>query len=176
MKQLRVILLFAAAMLSLASCTTARKAIADQETLVWRYEIEPTSGQATQGSILVKVWSYSKDKNVAINQAGKNAVHGVLFKGVSALNDGSSRVPAQRAIVTDLNAETTYQDYFKAFFADGGKYMKYVNFVNNGVPAPGDIIKIKNEYKIGVKVSVSKDALRKEMEAAGIVRSLGSGF
>ena len=54
--------------------------------------------------------------------------------------------------------------------------MKYVNFVNNGIPAAGDIIKIRNEYKIGIKVSVSKDALRKEMEADGIIQSLSSGF
>lgn len=169
-------LLIALSITILASCSTVRQVKADKDTLVWRYEIEPTSGQATQGSILVKVWSYSKDKTVAQTQAGKNAVHGVLFKGVSALNDGNSRVPAQRPIITDPNIESKYADFFKDFFSDRGKYMKYVNFVNNGVPAAGDIIKIKNEYKIGVKVSISKDALRKEMEAEGIIKSLGSGF
>lgn len=158
-----------------ASCAT-KKNIADKATLTWQYEIEPTTGQATQGSILVKVWSYSKDKTVAIAQAGKNAVHGVLFKGVAALNNASARVPAQKAIVTDVNAETTHQAYFKDFFVDGGKYMKYVNFVNNGVPAPGDVIKVDKQYKIGVRVSVAKDALRKEMESAGVVKALGAGF
>jgi hypothetical protein len=54
--------------------------------------------------------------------------------------------------------------------------MKYVNFVNNGIPAPGDIIQVGKQYKVGVRVSVSKDALRKEMEAAGIVKALGAGF
>ena len=54
--------------------------------------------------------------------------------------------------------------------------MKYVTFVNNGVPGPGDILKIGKQYKVGIRVSVSKDALRKEMEAAGIVKSLGAGF
>jgi hypothetical protein len=138
--------------------------------------MEPTTGQAVQGSILVKVWSYSKSKDVALGQAGKNAVHGVLFKGVAALNNQYTRVPAQRPIVTDVNAEQTHSNYFKSFFSDGGKYMMYVNFVNNGVPLPGDIIKVGKEYKIGVTVSVSKDALRKEMEAAGVVKALGAGF
>lgn len=159
----------------LASCASTKK-LADKDTLTWQYEIEPTTGQATQGSVLVKVWSYSKDKNVATSQAGKNAVHGVLFKGVAALNTPSARVPAQKAIVNDVNAESAHETYFKDFFADGGKYMKYVNFVNNGIPAPGDIIKVGKMYKIGVKVSVSKDALRKEMEAAGVIRALGAGF
>ena len=175
MKLLFKIALIALAVLALASCSTAKK-VADKQTLTWQYEIEPTTGQAVQGSILVKVWSYSKDKNVATGQAGKNAVHGVLFKGVSALNNEYARVPAQKAIVTDVNAESTYESYFNDFFKDGGKYMKYVNFVNNGIPAPGDIIKVGKEYKIGVRVSVAKDALRKEMEAAGVVKALGAGF
>ena len=175
MKTLFKIALIALAVFTLASCSTAKK-VADKQTLTWQYEIEPTTGQAVQGSILVKVWSYSKDKNVAIGQAGKNAVHGVLFKGVSALNNEYARVPAQKAIVTDVNAESTFQNYFNDFFKDGGKYMKYVNFVNNGIPAPGDIIKVGKEYKIGVRVSVAKDALRKEMEAAGVVKALGAGF
>lgn len=175
MKSLFKIALIALAVLALASCSTAKK-VADKQTLTWQYEIEPTTGQAVQGSILVKVWSYSKDKNVATGQAGKNAVHGVLFKGVSALNNEYARLPAQKAIVTDVNAESTYESYFNDFFKDGGKYMKYVNFVNNGIPAPGDIIKVGKEYKIGVRVSVAKDALRKEMEAAGVVKALGAGF
>lgn len=175
MKVLFKITLIALAALTLASCATTKK-VADKQTLTWQYEIEPTTGQAVQGSILVKVWSYSKDKNVAITQAGKNAVHGVLFKGVSELKNEYARVPAQKAMVTDLNAESTYKSYLEDFFKDGGKYMKYVNFVNNGIPAPGDIIKVGKEYKIGVRVSVAKDALRKEMEAAGVVKALGAGF
>ena len=154
------------------SCSTARKA-ADRDTLTWQYEIEPTIGSAVQGAVLVKVWSYSKDKNVALEQAGKNAVHGILFKGIPAL---SIRHVAHKPIVTDFNAEQTHSSYFKSFFADRGKYMKFVNYINNGIPAPGDIIKVGKEYKIGVRVSVAKDALRKEMEAAGIAKSLTAGF
>ena len=175
MKTLRFFILLLS-VLSLASCTASRKALADKQTLVWRYEVEPTTGQAAQGSVLVKVWSYSKSRYVATTQAGKNAVHGILFKGVSALNDGNVRIPMQRPIVTDLNAEVAYNDYFKDFFRDGGKYQKYVNFINGGLPDPGDIVKIRKEYKIGMTVSVSKDALRKEMEEAGVVKRLGAGF
>ena len=123
------LLLFCIVIALLASCSVARQAVADKDTLTWRYEIEPTSGQAVQGSILVKVWSYSKDKYIPQTQAGKNAVHGVLFKGVAALNNAYARVPMQRPIVTDPNAETKYADFFETFFKDGGKYMKFINFV-----------------------------------------------
>ena len=157
-------------------CIAQSKKKADKATLTWQYEIEAATGLAIQGSIIVKVWSYSKSKTVALEQAAKNAVHGVLFKGIAAKNEGNIRIPAQRPIITDTNAEELNKDFLQDFFSDGGKYMKYVTFVNNGVPGPGDILKIGKQYKVGIRVSVSKDALRKEMEAAGIVKSLGAGF
>ena len=161
---------------ALASCSASRQVSSNPDTFSWNYEIEPTLGQATQGSILVKVWSYSKNKEIAQTHAARNAIHGILFKGVAAMNNEDIRVPAQRPMITDVDAEAKHEAFFKQFFADGGKYMKYVNFVNNGIPAPGDIIRVQNQYKIGVRVSVAKDALRKEMEAAGIIKPLGAGF
>ena len=53
---------------------------ANKDTKIWRYEIEGVS-QGTQGTYLIKVWSYSKKPKVAIEQAKKNAVHGVIFRG-----------------------------------------------------------------------------------------------
>jgi hypothetical protein len=38
------------------------------------------------------------------------------------------------------------------------------------------VIKIGKEYKIGVIVSVQKDYLRKDLEAAGVIKGLSSGF
>ena len=176
MKTIKRICLLLVALATVLSCSTARQAAADKDTFQWRYEIEPVAGQARQGYILVKVWTYSKDKNIAVSQAGKNAVHGVLFKGVAALTDAGSRIPSQKPIITDSGAEERYSDFFKTFFAEGGKYQRYLQFVNNGIPGAGDILKVGKEYKIGVKVSVAKDALRKEMEADGIIGKLGSGF
>lgn len=155
----------------------AQKRKADKETAQWRYEIEAAEGQAVQGNTLVKVYTYSKDKNTAMAQAGKNAVHGILFKGVAPKNEANVRIPGQKPIVTDIDAEETYKEYFTEFFKDGGKFQKYIQLVNNGIPDAGDIVKVgKKEYKVGVKVLVAKDALRKEMEAAGIIKQLGSGF
>lgn len=153
-----------------------KKDEADEDTLIWRYEVEATAGQATQGSIVLKVWSYSKKRDIATAQAGKNAVHAVLFKGVPALNTSTARVPAQKPIITDINVDKVHADFFEAFFQDGGDYNRFVNFQNNGFPGPGDIIKVGKEFKIGITVSVNKDALRKAMEAAGIVKPLGGNL
>ena len=48
--------------------------------------------------------------------------------------------------------------------------------MNNGIPDAGNVIKVGKEYKVGVKVLVNKDALRKAMEDAGIIKALGGVF
>jgi hypothetical protein len=49
--------------------------------------------------------------------------------------------------------------------------MKYVT--TSGVP---QTIKVGKEYKVGMVVSVSKDQLRRDLEAAGIIKGLATGF
>ena len=39
-----------------------------------------------------------------------------------------------------------------------------------------EVVKVGKTYKIGLVVSVSKDALRKALEKAGVVKALGAGF
>ena len=53
---------------------------ADEQTLKFRYEIEAYA-TGIQGSYQVKIWSFAKDANIAIEQSKKNAVHGIIFKG-----------------------------------------------------------------------------------------------
>lgn len=144
---------------------------ADRDTEQWRYEIECVATGA-EGSFLVKVWSYSKKPAVAIEQAKKNAVHGIIFKGFSGAGAGCSQQP----LVSDPAIEQASQQFFEDFFADGGKYMKFVNVSTDGMISPEDRLKIGKEYKIGVIVSVLKDNLRKELEAAGIIKALGGNL
>jgi hypothetical protein len=148
----------------------ARKT-ANKDTYDWRYELQ-CIGTGAQGTYLLKVWSYSKKPDVAIEQAKKNAVHGVLFKGFS----GSGAGCTQRPLTNNPNLEQEKDIFFKDFFANGGKYLKFVNLTGDGSVSPADRKKVGKEYKIGVAVSVSKDLLRKDLEDAGILKSLGSGF
>ena len=154
----------------------AQKKKADKETLEFRYEAEAAVGQAVQGYTLIKVYSYSKDKNTALKQAGKNAVHAVLFRGVADYVNGSTRIKGQKPIIPNVLVYDENPEYFKEFFKDGGQYQRYIQMVNNGVPDAGDIIKVGKEYKVGVKVLVNKDALRSCMESAGMVKGLGGIF
>lgn len=144
---------------------------ANKATKEWRYEIEAV-GTGTQGSYQIKVWSYSKRSKVAINQAQKNAVHGVIFKGFPS----KGRVAGQKPLARSANLDQEKERFFDNFFADGGKYQKFVSVANNGAIGAGDRIKIGREYKIGVVVSVNVAALRKDLEDAGIIKGLASGF
>lgn len=139
-----------------------------KDTWNYKYEIQ-CAGTGTDGSYMVKVWCYSKQKKLNPMQAGQCAVHGIIFKGVTG---GLQGCPSQPALVRDASVRETHADYFKKFFAPAGDYGKYVLSVASKV----DRIKTKGAWKHGVVVQVAKDQLRKDLEAAGIVKGLSSGF
>jgi hypothetical protein len=158
-------------MASISMFSQARKK-ADKATEEFRYEVE-CAGIGTDGTYLIKVWSYSKKPNVALEQAKKNAVHGIIFKGFAG---GGRGCTSQKPLASSPGVESQHEEFFKLFFADGGNYMKYVSVSSDGNVDAGDRMKVGKEYKVGVIVSVMKDALRKDLEAAGVVKGLSSGF
>jgi hypothetical protein len=167
MKKLSVLFISLFALLQIASAGAQKKA--DNDTQEWRYEIEAV-GTGAQGSYQIKVWSYSKKEMVATEQSKKNAVHGIIFKGFAS--NTSKRITGKPALARNPALEQEHADFFKQFFADGGKYMKYVQLVNGTT----EKIKYGKEYKIGVIVNVNVSDLRKDLEAAGIIKGLGGGF
>jgi len=150
---------------------SAGKKKADKDMIEWRYEIENV-GNSVQGTAQVKVWTYSKNKNTAIDQAKKSAVHGIIFKGTP----DNGRIKGIRSIAQDPNIEIEKSEFFNEFFKDGGKYLKFVSLIENADIPKEDQLKVGKENKIGVVVQVNVNALRKDLEDAGIIRSLGSGF
>lgn len=153
-----------AALLCVVSMS-AQQGKADKQTAQWRYEIQPTTGQAANGSALVKVWTYSKSNKIAVSQAGKNAIHGILFKGYPTVGTIVGREP----LLADPMTEEVFADYFEKFFKEGGTYQRYVSYVNNGVP--DQILKVGKEYKIAVTVVVLVDQLRERLEADGVLQT-----
>ena len=148
-------------------CAFGQKRKAEKDTREWRYELE-NMGTGAGGTAQFKVWTYSKDALTAMEQAKKNAVHGLIFRGVTA-KDRLAPIPP---LSNEPNLEITRQDFFDPFFNDGGQYLKYVSLVNNGSIGPGDRIKVGKEYKIGVVVTIDKNALRGDLESAGIIKKL----
>ena len=166
----RLFFIFMLVVFSSQFSSAQKKRKLDKDTEKWRYEIE-CAGVGVQGTYLVKVWTYSESPKLAIEQAKKNAVHAIIFRGFSG---GTGRCPSQLPLSRNPNLEKEKEGFFKDFFSDGGKYRKFATVSNDGAINAGDIQKLsKNEYKIGVVVSVQKDALRKDLEDAGILKKLG---
>lgn len=166
MKKYIVFIGILVAALGLSSCGTKKSA--NKDTDKFRYELE-CAGTASQGSYLVKVWSYSRNPKTAAEQCKKNAVHGVIFKGYSGQNGCVSQAP----LAKNPGVETEYKEYFERFFSDvNGEYMKYVSLTSSSQ----EVVKVGKDYKVGIVVTVQKDALRKALEQAGVIRGLNSGF
>ncbi len=136
--------------------------------LISNYEVE-CMGTGVDGTQLIKVWGFGKKPDDAVYQAKKNAVHAVIFKGIRGGKPGCMTRP----LVTSPAAEQMHSDYFNTFFADGGRYLNFVSQSGSQL----DRIKVdKKQYKVGVVISVSHAELRRELEAAGVIKKMGAGF
>lgn len=160
----RILIVIVVILLVIPSVLNAKNP--NKETMQWRYEVQDLNITGKQGTCVFKIWTYAKNEKKAISQAGKNAVHAIIFKGYGYYP----------ALVSGADVYEQHKDFFDNFFKDGGEYQLYVQFVNNGAIAPSDNIKLKNEYKIGVKAIVRKDALRECLEKAGIIQTANSIF
>ena len=138
-----------------------------KDTPVFRYEIE-CAGNGVRGTYLVRVWSYAKQAQAAMDQSRINAVHGVIFKGFGA-GDGCA---AQKPLATEPECEQNNQQFFAQFFTPGGEALNYASVV----PGSYEIIKCGKEFKVGAVVTVNKDELRRALEKAEVIKALKDGF
>ena len=102
-------------------------------------------GVELDGSETLRAWGRGKNRTDAIEQAKKNAVRDVLFKGVAA----GSRECSVRPLVTEVNAQERYAYYFNDFFRDGGEYLKYQKQVFEGYGT--DQMALLNNAVVGKK-------------------------
>ncbi|MCD8135539.1 MAG: hypothetical protein LUH01_06140 [Parabacteroides gordonii] len=132
------------------------------------YEVQML-GVGQDGTKVFKIWAFGKKPDEAIMHAKQLAVRACLFKGLPGSGE-TNETPA----ICDTGAETTYADFFESFFTVGGAYLNYVNMTTDGIPSGQDRLKIKGGYKIGLKVQVLYNNLRKAMETEGIAKRLDS--
>ena len=123
------------------------------------------AGSGTEGTILVKVYVYGS--KVSDQDLKRAAVHGVVFRGCSG-NQSGARQPAMAA----PTAETDNAAFCQEFFAADGPCQNYASVIAGSY----DRVKTQKGYKQGAILQVDKTSLRKELEKAGVVKSLSSGF
>lgn len=119
------------------------------------------------GFKVIKVWSYGKKKELLTTDiCMRNAVHGLLFKGMPADESGKqSEVPP-----ICPEGYQAHKEYFDHFF-NSGEYRQFVQFTSKGAQSAGDIIKGKKEWQVGMLVQVNLSGLRKRLEKDGIAKN-----
>jgi hypothetical protein len=100
------------------ACTPQRKIAGNYNT--YKTECLGVEGDGTQTLL---TWGQGRNRFDAVEQAKKNAVRDVIFKGIN-YGKGACEV---RPIVSEVNAEQKYEDYFVKFFADKGPYLSFVS-------------------------------------------------
>lgn len=151
-------------LLLLAAPITVMAGDVDED--LYKYEIEAVNGSSvTPGFIQIKVWSYGKKKALTNNYCMRNAVHGVLFKGVM----GNGVNAGVQALVPE--GYEAHEKFFDDFF--DGKYLQFVQLANNGMRDAGDVVTLKkNRYKFGTTVTINLKALRTYLEGQNIIKPL----
>ncbi len=122
-------------------------------------------GVELDGSQTLRAWGKGKNKSDAIEQAKKNAVRDVIFKGIDAGSGECNHKP----LILEVNAQEKYERYFNNFFRDGGEYLKFVNMKDEKSTS-----RIKssdaNQENFGVVVRVLRYELRQQLIKDNIIK------
>ncbi|MBQ2993730.1 MAG: hypothetical protein IJE21_07520 [Alistipes sp.] len=119
------------------------------------------------GSITVRITGEGRNRFDAKEQARKNAVYEVMFKGVQVENQRNT--PLTRPLILEVNAEEKYAEWLSAFFADGGKYKDFVS-MNDRKDHTNQ--KVKKDIQVGwsLTVRIKRAELKAYLEEEGIIK------
>ena len=125
-------------------------------------------GVELDGSQTLKAWGNGRNRADAVEQAKKNAMRDVIFKGI---REGKQECN-QKPLIFEVNAEEKYEDYFNAFFADGGEYKNYVSLRDERI---GDKInrdrkKMTDSITNGLVVRILRAELKAKLIADNIIK------
>lgn len=126
------------------------------------------AGSAIQGYYMVKVSAYVPKKAlISTDVVIKCAVHGVLFRGFS----GGETCPSQKPLAGSTTEEQ-HSEFFVPFFKDGGGYANYASVIDGSL----QVQRMDKKYKVTAIITVDKNRLRSDLERAGVLKGLSSGF
>ena len=161
-------------MLAFTMVTTSLWAKKD-ETPDYDYELSSVkeTASSTSGFKVFKVWSFGPKRQLLTQEIGmRNAIHGLLFKGLVAMDTGTQgSVPA---LVPD--GYDSHKEYFDVFFGNG-EYKQFIQLTSRGAMQAGDVQEVsKKRWKVGLLVQVNMNALRKRLEKDHIIESAANIF
>ncbi len=129
------------------------------------YEVESLA-KGAEGVNIVRLYGKAVTEEAAIEDAKMKAVACALFCGFPSGANGSEAAPA---IITDPNVEKTHKKFLEEFFKEGGEYLKYVKVSESAASKSKSKIS-RTEYKVGIGLEISYNALKEEMKKQGLVK------
>jgi uncharacterized protein YceK len=122
-------------------------------------------GVELDGSQTVYAWGIGRAKNDAVEQAKKNAIRDVLFKGIRGGNGECNTRP----LIAEVNAQERYESYFNRFFRDKGEYTRFVNFADSR-RRTYEKQENKYQFKYGATIRVLRSELKEKLIADNILK------
>lgn len=154
-----VLILATVALMVTAGCSK-------RATVAMSYNYKPEiMNTELDGSVTMRVWAEGRNRPDAIQQAHKEALNLVLFKGYTV---EGQRAANTRALILEPNAQTKYRQFFYQFFADEGPYTKFVSREDTR-SGTNERIRSKTEIRYGVVVRVLRDELERYLIDEGIL-------
>ena len=122
-------------------------------------------GKELDGSLTLRVWGTGRNRTDALEQAKKQAVYDVLFRGITKGNTDYN----MRPVMTEVNARQRYQDYFDIFFMDRGEYGKYISMEDKRAGSTRVTKRSFRDVSVSVTVRVLVPQLRARLKADGLL-------
>lgn len=119
------------------------------------------------GSYNIRAFGRGRNAVVAYDEARKQAVYDVLFNGVQSSN---SRVSSLKPLMLEVNARERYEDYFNAFFADGGAYREFTSLHDTRILTE-NWHNSKLQVLVQVSITVDRKGLKQKLIEDNIIKA-----
>ena len=123
----------------------------------------------SDGYVTIKIWDYRKGVRYRLKQARKDAIHAILFSGISGGNGCITQPP----ILNTTEDKENFKTIEKGFFAKNGNWSMFTRSSETYNTSKNRLgIKTWKVYQL----TISKNELRKYLEENKIIKSLNNGF
>lgn len=123
----------------------------------YKYETECLEDKM-DGNFIFMAWGSGSTKKEAIDQAKRNAINDILFKGINKSNCNV------RPLILEVQAKDKYRNYVANLFRKD--YLNYI-FVEK---SPKSKKKSRSQTVYGVKVKIDVEGLRNKLKSDNIIK------
>jgi len=109
------------------------------------------------GSFILQAWGKGSNKSEAIDQAKRNVLNDILFKGVT-------KGCQMRPLIIEINASTKYKSYAYSFF--NSDYKDFISIEKS----PKSLKKSRKQTSYGIKVRVKVEDIRQKLITDNIIK------